>query len=507
MICVENKRRLFMGIDVGTYESKGVLIDERCRVLYQASAKHGLDNPQPGWYEHDAEKVWWADVCKISRDLLSQAGGDPADVECVGLSALGCDCVPVDENCTPLCPAILYGIDSRATEEIAYINEYYGERLREVIPRPLVSSSISPKILWLKNHRPEAYQKAYKFLTASSFLTARMSGVYCIDKYLSGGFSPLYKNGEINEKECGLFCRPDQLAKVTRAPDIVGTVTEKASSETGLAVGTKVLTGTGDSGAESFSSGIFTPGSIMIQLGSTVFYVYNSDKKPSKGTVGMGDYLIPGCYCVADGTNNGGTLTRWYRDILFPELLAAEEAGGENAYGEMVKLVKDIPAGSEGLITLPYLAGERAPIQDPEAKGVLFGLASHHTRAHLYKSALEGIGYGIAQYFDLLSENDLPVDKIMAVGGGTKNDVWLQIIADMLGKPVHVPEVSIGASYGDAMLCAKSCGCFDSWQDLGDTIRIAKTVEPIEENHQYYKKMMPLFRRLYELNRDMMHQL
>jgi len=496
-----------MGIDVGTYESKGVLIDENCRVLYQATAKHGLDNPRPGWYEHDADKVWWADVCQISRDLIAQSGGDPSRIECVGLSALGCDCVPVDEDCHPLCPAILYGIDSRATEEIRFINEYYGERLREVIPTPLVSSSIAPKILWLKRHRPEAYAKAYKFLTASSFLTAKMSAVYVIDQYLTGGFAPLYKDGKIHEAECSLFCRPDQLADVARAPQIVGEVTEKASVETGLSAGTKVLTGTGDSGAESFSSGIFTPGSMMIQLGSTVFYIYNSDREPSRGTVGVGDYLIPGSLCVADGTNNGGTLTRWYRDTIFPELLAAQEAGGENAYAAMAQAAAAIPAGSEGLITLPYLAGERAPIQDPEARGVLFGLTAQHTRAHLYKSALEGIGYGIAQYFELLAENELPVKKIMAVGGGTKNPVWLQIIADMLGMPIFVPEVTIGASFGDAMLCAKACGCYDSWEALGETVRIAHTVYPIQENHRYYQRMMPLFRRLYEGNRDIMHAL
>ncbi len=503
---MDKKARYFMGIDVGTYESKGVLIDTDCHIVCQASQKHGLENPNPGWYEHDAEAVWWGDVCKISRQLLEQSGLDPAEIECVGLSALGCDCVPVDEHCRPLCKAILYGIDSRAQEEIEQIKAYYGSRFDQVFSHPLVSSSISPKILWIKNHLPDVYAKTYKFLTASSFLTAKMTGRYCIDKYLSGSFAPLYNEAGVNEAECGLFCRPDQLAEITLAPDVVGTVTPEAAALTGLQPGTKVLTGTGDSGAESVSCGVFTPGTIMIQLGSTCFFIYNADRFPSDNRVWPGPYLIPGTYCVAAGTNNGGTLTKWYRDQMFPVLLAKEEAGGENAYAAMAQIAASVPAGSDGLFTLPYFAGERTPINDPLARGMIFGLQSHHTRAHLYRSALEGIGYSIAQHFDLLAKNHLPVNKIMAVGGGAKNPIWLQIIADMLDREILVPQVTIGACYGDAILCALSCGCYDSFESLGEKIQIAQTIRPIPENHAVYQKGKPVFHALYEATKELMHR-
>ena len=502
---MDRENRLFMGVDVGTYESKGVLVDSDCRILLTASQKHDLENPRPGWYEQDAEAVWWGDVCKISQKLLAESGVDPARVECVGLSALGCDCVPVDEACRPLCNAILYGIDSRAQEEIEQIKDYYGDRYSQVFSHPLVSSSIAPKILWIKNHLPQVYAKTYKFLTASSYLTAKMTGRYCIDQYLSGSFAPLYREARINEKECGLFCRPDQLAQITRAPDIVGAVTPEAAAATGLLPGTRVLTGTGDSGAESFSCGAFTPGTLMIQLGSTCFYIYNTDRPLSGGPVQAGPYLIPGTYCAAAGTNNGGTLTRWYRDQLFSELLEKEEAGGENAYAAMAKIAQPVPAGSEGLFTLPYFAGERAPIDDPLAKGMIFGLHSRHTKAHLYQSALEGIGYSIAQYLDLLEETRLPVKKIIAVGGGTKNPRWLQIIADMLDREVLVPQVTIGACYGDALLCALACGGYGLAQ-LGEKIQIARTVRPIPENHSVYQKGKPVFRALYMSTRELMHQ-
>ena len=501
------EERYFMGIDVGTYESKGVLIDKDCRILCQASQKHGLENPRPGWYEHDAEAVWWGDVCKISRLLLERSRLDPAQIECVGLSALGCDCVPVDEHCRPLCKAILYGIDSRAQDEIEQIKSYYGDRFAQVFSRPLVSSSISPKILWIKNHLPDVYFKTHKFLTASSFLTAKMTGRYCIDKYLIGSFAPLYDETGINETQCSLFCRPEQLAEVTLATDVIGTVTPEAAARTGLLPGTKVLTGTGDSGAESVSCGVFSPGAVMIQLGSTCFFIYNAGRSPSGGCIQPGPYLIPGTYCLAAGTNNGGTLTKWYRDQLFPVLLAKEEAGGENAYAAMAQIAASVPAGSGGLFTLPYFAGERTPIHDPQAKGMIFGLQPHHTRVHLYRSALEGIGYSIAQHFDLLAENRLPVHKIMAVGGGAKNPLWLQIIADMLNREIFVPEVTVGACYGDAILCALACGCYDSPEALGEKIRISRTIRPIPENHAVYQKGKPVFQRLYEATKELMHGL
>ena len=503
---MQQANRYFMGIDVGTYESKGVLIDAGCRIVCQASQPHGLENPQPGWYEHDAQQVWWGDVCQISRRLLTLSGIDPAQVACVGLSALGCDCVPVDEHCTPLCKAILYGIDSRAQEEIEQIKAYYGSRYASVFAHPLVSSSIAPKILWIKNHLPQVYEKTYKFLTASSFLTAKMTGRYCIDRYLSGSFAPLYDGMQINKAECGLFCRPDQLAQVTLATDIVGTVTPQAAALTGLAPGTSVLTGTGDSGAESVSCGVFSPGSMMIQLGSTCFFIYYTDHLPATAQLSPGPYLIPGGLCIAAGTNNGGTLTKWYRDQLFPTLLQQERQGGENAYAAMAKLAAEIPAGSDGLFTLPYFAGERAPIDDPQAKGMIFGLQSHHTRAHLYKSALEGIGYSITQYFEQLTENGLPVSRVMAVGGGTKNPLWLQIIADMLGREIFVPQVTIGACYGDALLCAMACGCYESWEHLGAHIQIQQTIRPIERNHAVYQAGKQIFQSLYESTKRWMHQ-
>lgn len=219
-----------------------------------------------------------------------------------------------------------------------------------------------------------------------------------------------------------------------------------------------------------------------------------------------GTFIIPNVYSICAGTNTAGTLTKWFRDQLYSDLAAQEAAGGENAYAAMASAVSDIPAGSDGLICLPYFAGERTPLNDPFAKGMFFGLDLHHTRAHLYKAALEGIGYTIAQHFDILEERGLPVKKVMVVGGGTKNPVWLQIVADILGRPVCTAQVTFGAAYGGAIMAALAGGAYESWAELEKVVRPDRIIQPNEAAHSIYCAQKPIFEQLYRNNKDAMRR-
>lgn len=296
MLSGESKiMRYVMGIDVGTNATKGVLVDEKCQIIQICETLHDMENPATNVFEMDAEKIWWGDVCKISKQLLEKSGISAEQVKALGISALGCDCVPVDRNGNALCKAILYGIDSRNHEEISWLNEYYGEEAVNVFGHEICSSDIAPKILWIKNHLPEVYEKTYKFLTASSFLTGKLTGRYCIDRYLAEDFLPLYnlEKNCVSEEGCKLFCRPDQMAELMSATEVAGVITEKAAIETGLMSGTKVLTGTGDSGAEAISTGVFQPGDLMVQLGSTCYLVYLADRLIQDTRVWPGTFIIP----------------------------------------------------------------------------------------------------------------------------------------------------------------------------------------------------------------------
>jgi xylulokinase len=501
--------KYFMGIDVGTYESKGALIDENCRIIADYAVKHELENPKPNHFEHDAEKVWWGDLCQISHALIERAGIKNSEIACIGSSALGADCLPVDENCRPLRKAILYGIDSRAEKEMAYLADYYGsEKVNQIYGRPLCSSDVAPKILWIKNNEPEVYKRTAKFLTSTSYLTAKLTGNYVIDKFLINTFAPAYRqDGSIDENACSLFCRPDQLAKCRGTTEIVGEVTAKAAGETGLAEGTPVITGTDDSGAEAISTGIFQPGDMMLQIGSSCYLIYCSDRLVLDDRIWHDEFIIPGTYSVSAGTNTAGTMTRWYRDTLYFDALAQQEQGGRNAYETMLDHMNQIPAGSDGLITLPYFAGERTPINDPNASGVIFGLKLAHTRDHLYKSALEGVGFGIGQLLDIMKEHQLPLKKIMAVGGGAKNAPWLQIIADITGETLNCASVTMGAAFGDALMAALASGRYTSFADFNAVIKPGQIIEPNIKIHLSYQPYRKIFDQLYLETKEMMHSL
>lgn len=500
--------KYFIGIDVGTNSSKGVIIDEKCRIIVSAMEEHGVENPRPGYFEQDADAVWWKDVCKIAKKLTGELGGDVKRLCGVGISALGCDVVPVDENCRPLRKAILYGIDSRASEEMAYLTEYYGkERMDELMGRPFNSSDCMPKILWLKNHEREVYDKAARFLTASSFLTAKLTGEYVVDSFMASSFSPAYdKNFQIRDEICReMYCEPRQLARMCRTIDIAGYVTARASEETGIPEGIPVVTGTDDSGAEAVSSGVVSPGDVMVQLGSTCYMVYCSNQLIQEPRLSCGRYLVPGTYSVDGGTNTAGNLIQWLRDNMYQDMLEIERKGGENAYSVLDRRAKKIPAGSDGLMVLPYFAGERVPIHDPFAKGLFFGLLLHHTRDHIYRAALEAVAYSVAQYLDILKGHGLEVGKVIATGGGAKSETWMQIISDVTGFPVHKPEVTIGASYGDAMIAGIGAGGLSGFEYLKESIRMEKVFYPVPKHYKMYEKGKKQYEKLYENNKSMMH--
>ena len=505
-------KKYFLGVDIGTFESKGVLVDgETFRIVESHTVPHGMENPFPNHFEHDAENVWWKDYCAITHAIIEKSGIAPEQIACIGTSTLGCDCLPVDENLNPLRKAILYGIDARASKEIEWLENYYGpEKMRALMKRDhFISDDIAPKILWIKNHEPEVYEKTYKFLTGTTFITARLTGEFKSDHFLQQNtVSPLYREDwSINEEECGIFCRPDQLPQCAYSTDIIGYVTPWAAEQTGLAVGTPVIAGTGDSTAESISGGLTEPGNVLMQFGSTLFFYYCVDRliEGRNGLRSSGVFTIPGTYCFSGGNNATGTLTRWVRDTLYYRELEEEKKGGENAYSIMAREAAQVPAGSEGLIILPYIFGERSPINDLKAKGMLFGLDGKHTRAHINRAALESIGYVVRQHLELFESVGAPPKSVTIAGGGTKNPEWMQIVADITGVEITVSQPWQTSSYGDAMMAAIGEGTLKDFSELKAAMPACPVMTPNMEYHHVYSQYYPIYVDLYQRNKDLMH--
>ena len=501
----------FMGVDTGTHETKGVIIDIEGTVVAQSSTSHKMLNPQPGFYEHDAEQDWWGDFCTVSRDLISKSGIDPSDIKAVATDGIGLCCLPVDEQCRPLRNAILYGIDSRATSQMAKLTQQWGQDfIDEVFGRPLCSSDVPPKILWIKENEPEVYARTAKFLNSSSYISAKLTGEYYIDRFLgmAGGFAPLYgKDGIPTPESCMGLCTPDQLAKIAETTDIIGYVTEQAAAETGLAVGTPVTPGGDDSACEAISCGIGKLGDLMLQFGSTIYMFLLTDRLVIDDRVWHEEFIIPGVCDVSGATNTAGTMTAWLRDTLFHDFKEKEEAGGENAYTAMMGAAKDVPVGSNGVLCLPYFAGERTPIDDPDARGIFMGIKTSTTREDLYRAGLEGVAYSINQHLRIFEEDEAPVHRILAAGGGTKNPMWMQIVADVCGISITVPKVTVGACYGDAMMAAIACGAWKDFDELASKVQPDVIYEPDMANHEAYKRYQSIFDDLYPATKDLVHRL
>jgi len=500
-------KRYFLGIDIGTYESKGVLVDELACIIASHVCPHQMESPFPGYAEHDAENTWWADFCKITQTLIKKSGIRSIDVEAVGVSTIAPCCLPVDKDLSPLRKAILYGVDVRASKEIEYINTFYGtDTIFEKCGTPVTSQSVGAKILWIKNHEPDIYKKTYKFITGSTYLVAKLTGQYVIDHYTAATWVPLYDVDKSDwSDELELFCGKDQLAQCRWSHEVAGTVNMCAATQTGLAEGTKVITGTADASAEAISVGVLNPGDMMLMYGSSIFMIHVVENFTKDKRLWAGPYLFPGTYSVAAGMSTAGTLTRWFRDNFAREFLVEQEQRGTNAYDMLAESIKDIEAGSGGLIVLPYFSGERTPINDPNAKGLMFGFNLLHSREHVYNACLEGVGYGIAQHFDIFKERKMDTQKVMAVGGGTKNPKWLQIVSDISGQMQNIAKTNIGAAFGDAMLAALGVGFYKSSREIAEMVKIVSRIIPDSDRTIAYTSYRKLYARLYEVTKDIMH--
>ncbi|MDR1509585.1 MAG: FGGY-family carbohydrate kinase [Synergistaceae bacterium] len=498
----------YVGIDIGSYESKGVIIDANGGVLASAVRQHGMDNPKPGYFEHDADGVWWKDFCAISNELLKRSGVRPSSIAAVSASTLGADCVPVDKNCRPLRKAILYGIDTRASGELKFLNDYYGtDRVIAMRGSPFGSEDAIAKILWIRNHEPEIFRRTHKFCTGSTFITAKLTGEYVIDEFLARTcFFPIYHGGEIRSDMIGEFFKPDQIANCRATTDIAGKITAGAALETGLAEGTPVTTGADDAAAEAISAGIIDAGDMMVMLGSSMYLICITEREVRDERMWSSGYVIPDTFTLQGATNNAGTITRWLGDNLYRDF-ARESGRGENLFESMMEEAGDIPPGSDGLVVLPYFAGERSPLGDPLAKGVFFGLSLRHKRGHIYRACLESIAYSLRQHLEIMNDHGVRPDKLTAVGGGTKNPLWMQILADVSGKRFQTPAIGIGASYGDALIATIASGRNKNFSDLKRIIRYEATYEPDTDTHAKYEPYYEIFSRLYPATRELMHEM
>lgn len=481
---------LLLGVDIGTASAKGVLAQPDGTVVARASRPHTVAMPRAGWAEHDAETVWWNEFVGICRELLAQATGP---ILAVGISGIGPCVVPCDANDRPLRPAILYGIDARATHEIEQMTDRLGtDAILRTCGSVLSAQALGPKLLWLRNREPEIWAATVRWHMASSFIVARLTGEWILDHHSASQCDPFYDlHASTWNHEWVSALLPDlPLPRLAWSTEVVGHVTEGGSDATGLATGTPVIAGTIDCWAEAASVGVRQAGELMVQYGSTVFLVLGCGDPGLHPGLWTTRGVDPGSLTIAAGLATGGSLVEWFRQIL----------GGHS----LAKLLDeaDRVESSEGLVVLPYFAGERTPILDPRARGTLIGLTLRHGRGHLFRAILEGIALGIRHNLDSMAVSR--ISRAIAVGGGAKADLWLQIVSDVTGLSQIIPAETVGASYGGALLAAEAVGAVapgTSW------VRAERIVSPDVSRAAAYDELFTLYRELYLATRHVQHRL
>lgn len=491
---------LLLGVDIGTASVKGVLATPAGDVVATATSRHELSVPQPGWAEHDAERTWWDGPVDVIRELLSERRSDC--VRGVAISGIGPAVCPADRHGRPLRPAILYGIDVRAAEECAAIEEVLGRR--EILARTgsvLTSQALGPKLRWYRVHEPEKFSETAFFFPASSFLLHRLTQEYAVDRHTACYFNPLF---DINEgswvsdpgwwaEVLGSSAKPE-LPRVHWTLDIAGEVTAQAADVTGLRAGTPVTVGTIDSVAEALSVGVRDPGDLMIQYGSTMYLILVSSTLNADARFWSTDFALRGSIGIEAGTATGGLLTEWFRSML---------GGRPPSFDELVTEATLVKPGAEGLVVLPYFSGERTPIHDPDALGAIFGLTLGHGRGHVYRALLEATGLGTRHILEGLHEIGAGVVRAVAVGGGATTSAWPQIMSDVTGLEQTLPEVTIGASYGDAWIAGVAVGLVEPETDW---TRVKEHIAPRAETSHIYDETYQTYRDLYRATSDLMHR-
>jgi len=484
---------VLLGVDIGTSSSKGVLATPAGEVLATAERPHELSLPRPGHAEHDAESIWWADFTAICRELGERAPAPPAAV-CV--SGIGPCLLAADAGGRPLRPAILYGIDTRATAEIEELTERYGAEAIATRGGSLLSTqAVGPKLLWLQHNEPEVWSATARMLMASSFAVLRLTGEYVLDHHSASQCDPLYDLGAgawaedwASEIAPGLA-----LPRLVWPAEVAGTVTPEAAAATGLPAGIPVAAGTIDAWAEAASAGVQAPGDTMLMYGTTMFIVAVQEQARTHPVLWATTGVLPGTHCLAGGMATSGALTGWLRRIA-----------GDLPYEQLVAEAGKVPAGSSGLVVLPYFAGERTPIFDPAARGAVLGLTLSHGRGHLYRALLEGTAYGVRHNLEALDEAGAAARRLVAVGGGTRGGLWTRIVSDVTGRPQEIPAQTIGAAYGDALFAGLAAGLVDVEAEWNP---IHGTVEPDAAAGVLYDELYAIYRDLYPATAPHAHAL
>ena len=479
-----------LGVDIGTSSCKTAVFDEDGQVIALGGSEYPVSYPQKGWAEQDP-RDWWDGVCRAVREMISENGIDPACITGIGVDGQSWSAIALDGKGEVLCPTPIW-TDTRSTEICRKTaNRLTEKKIFELSGNPVQPGYTWPKILWYKKNLPEVYEKTEKILQSNSYIVYRMTGEITQDISQGYGLACFdMRNGKWDEDACRKLGIPRKLLPdIVPCHQVVGRLTKEAAEQTGLKEGIPVVAGGLDAACGTLGAGVVSPGQTQEQGGQAGGMSICIDRYAADPSLILGFHVVPERWLLQGGTTGGGGALKWLRETMFPDL----------GFEEMSALAEKAPAGSGGVVFLPYMAGERSPIWNPDACGVFFGLNFSVRREQIIRACMEGVAYSLRHNLETARTAGARAETLRAMGGSANSRIWTQIKADVTGCRIEVPASDTATTLGAAILAGVGTGVWGSFEEAaGQTVRIRKNYIPNPGVKEIYDRGYDTYRKLYE---------
>lgn len=497
---------LLLGLDIGTSSCKAALFHPDGTVAASETGEYTTVYQRPGWAEQDPDR-WWEVLCEALQRLLERDGIDPHRITGIGTTGQSWSAIPVSKQGAVLCNTPIW-MDTRAAEICEKLQKDMGEQaIFDCGGNPLQPSYSLPKILWYKEHLPEVYEHADKILQSNSFIAYRLTGEMTQDRSQGYGLQCFdIRKGVWNTELCReMGIRSSLLPDIVPCHQIIGTVTEQAARQTGLIPGIPVVAGGLDAACGTLGAGVIRDGETQEQGGQAGGMSICMERCHADPRLILSHHVVPDRWLLQGGTVGGGGVMRWFEAELGAAERETAARKGSSSLREIDRLAEQIPAGSEGLLFLPYMAGERSPIWNPAAKGVYFGLDYSKTRGHMARACMEGTACALRHNLTVAEEAGARVNRLRAMGGAANSRLWTQIKSDVTGLPIDVPVSDTATTLGAAILAGVATGLYRDFPEAVDrTVHVQRSHEPDQTVKACYDEGYETYLKLYEQLKPLM---
>lgn len=491
---------VLLGIDIGTSSCKVALFNERGAVLDQQTGSYNVYYPNEGWAEQDPNE-WWTEVSKAIKVMLKRKKVDPAQIKGIGVDGQSWSAIPIDKNGTVLGNTPIW-MDQRAQKICDEWNKKIGEEaFFKVSGNPFKPTYSLPKILWFKKHQPELFSNVNKFLQSNSYIVYKLTGKISQDKSQGYGLHCIdMRTGKYDQSMLEVLELSQSLfPEIYECHQIVGHTTEAIYLETGLPAGIPVVAGGLDAACGALGAGVISPGETQEQGGQAGGMSICIEEYKADPRLILSYHVVPNKWLLQGGTVGGAGVARWMLNSFCHLEKAAAKKNKTNQFYEMERSMKKIPAGSEGVIFLPYMAGERSPIWNPDAKGVYYGLDFTKEKEHLIRAGYEGVAFSLKHNLEVAESLGLEIKELRSIGGAANSLIWTQIKSDVTGKKIVVPSSDTATTLGAALLAGVAVGIYKDFEDAVEkTVSTQRVHDPDRSSEAVYSKLYSDYRLIYQ---------